>query len=327
MGRAHAKLTVGFITFIAAFLIIARRFDVTISISTGISVALLLAPYWTFGFGLDEWLIKKLRNRAARTLAPLTLMAAYLVFALPAGEFRWNMFAGMSAVVLSVTLLLDQARGDQSAMRSSRCASLDPGWRDWLVLAILGVSVDLHFFDRAWTVPGLSGVTKLLFVDAGLYGYLVVRPIRGIGFDFRVRPSDVLTGLREFLYFAPVAVVVGFALGFLHLHKTFSSAGAFASGWLFTAFFVALPEELFFRGLMLNMIGRRLGTKRALAVTSVLFGLAHFNKRAAYFNWRYVILAAIAGVFYGRAWLAERRLAASTITHATVDTVWSIWLR
>jgi membrane protease YdiL (CAAX protease family) len=316
------KPTVGFVTLIAAFLIIARWFDVPISLATGVSVALLLAPYWAFGFGVDGWLIRKLRNRAARMFAPLTLLAAYLVFAIPAGEFRWSMFAGMSAVVLSVTLLLDQ-----SAMPSLRSASSDPGWRDWLVLAILGISVDLHFFDQAWPVAGLSGMPKLLFVDAGLYGYLVVRPIGGIGFDFRVRLSDVLTGLREFLYFAPVAIAVGFALGFLHLHKTFSSPGAFVAGWVFTVFFVALPEELFFRGLMLNMIERRLGTKRALVITSVLFGLAHFNKRAQYFNWRYVILAAIAGLFYGRAWLAQRRLAASAITHATVDTVWSIWLR
>lgn len=286
------KPTVGFVTLIACFALIARRFDVPVSFATGVSVVLLLAPYWAFGFGIDEWLIKRLRNnRVTRILAPLALMAAHLVFALPAGEFRWSMLAGMSAVVLSVTLLLDQ-----EAMRSLRCASSDPGWRDWLVLAILGISVDLRFFDRAWPVAGLSGMPKLLFVDAGLYGYLVVRPIRGIGFGFRVRLSDVLTGLREFLYFAPISIALGFALGFLHLHKTFSSFAAFAAGWVFTVFFVALPEELFFRGLMLNMIERRLGTKRALAITSVLFGLAHFNKRAAYFNWRYVILAAIAGV-------------------------------
>lgn len=314
MRRPHAISSVGFVTLIAAFLLIARRFDVTISIPEGVSAALLLAPYWAFGFGFGEWLSKKLRGKAARVIAPVTLMLAYLVFALPSGEFRWSMFAGMTAVVLFVTLLLESAVGE-------------PGWRDWLVLAILGVSVDLHFFDRAWPVAGLSGLPKLLFVDAGLYGYLVVRPIRGIGYDFHIRLSDVLRGLREFLFFAPVAIALGFALGFLHLHKTLSSPLAFISGWLFTAFFVALPEELFFRGLMLNMIERRLGTRRALAITSVLFGLAHFNKRAAFFNWRYVILAAIAGVFYGRAWLARRRLAASAITHATVDTVWSIWLR
>jgi membrane protease YdiL (CAAX protease family) len=59
----------------------------------------------------------------------------------------------------------------------------------------------------------------------------------------------------------------------------------------------------------------------------VLFGLAHFNTRAAFFNWRYVILAAIAGYFYGRAWLDRRRILTSSVTHATVDTVWSLWLR
>jgi hypothetical protein len=202
-----------------------------------------------------------------------------------------------------------------------------PDWRDWMVLAILGISVDLHFFDRAWPLAGLSSMPKLLFVDAGLYGYLVIRPIGGIGYDFRARWSDLLSGLREFLFFTPVAIALGFALGFLHFHKTLGSPLGFGAGWLFTFFFIALPEEFFFRGLMLNMLERRIGTRRALLVTSLLFGLAHFNKRAAYFNWRYVILAAIAGIFYGRAWLRQRRLFASSITHATVDTVWSIWLR
>jgi hypothetical protein len=234
------------------------------------------------------------------------------------------MFLGIAAVVCAVMLLLlhvDPLQADP----------LQPEWRDWVVLAILGISVELHFFDRAWPVAGLSGMPKLLFVDAGLYGYLVLRPLRGIGFDLRLRSRDVRIGLREFFYYAPLALVVGFALGFLHFHKTSGSPPAFAAGWLFTFFFVALPEELFFRGLMLNMLARsfgaRLGTRRALAITSLVFGLAHFNKRAAHFNWRYVIMAAIAGVFYGRAWLAQRRLIASSITHATVDTVWSIWLR
>jgi hypothetical protein len=69
-----------------------------------------------------------------------------------------------------------------------------------------------------------------------------------------------------------------------------------------------------------------MGTREALFASSALFGLAHFNKRAV-FNWRYVILAAIAGVFYGRSYLAKRRVLSAGITHATVDTVWSIWLR
>lgn len=314
MNRSTAAPLVGFITLLACLLLIAIRFGVTIQPATGVSTALLLAPYWAFGFGFDGWLRTHLRGRLVPLLAPQLLMVAYLVFALPTGQFHWTMLLGMAAIVLAFTLLLQGA-------------GAKPDWRDWLALALLGSSVDLHLFDRAWPVAGLNGLPKLLFVDAGLYGYLVIRPIHGIGFDLRLKLADIITGLSQFLYFTPIAILLGFALHFLHFHPTFGSAQAFAAGWLFTLFFVALPEELFFRGLMLNMLARRMGANRALAITSALFGLAHFNKRAAYFNWRYVILAAIAGVFYGRAWLARRRLLASSITHATVDTVWSIWLR
>jgi uncharacterized protein len=299
------KPALGFFALLVCFWFVARHFGVAVSVPTAAGVALLLVPYWAFGFGFEKWL----RSRLNHVAAPLLLMVSYLVYALPQGQFRWDMFLGMAAVVLAITLLL-------------RHTDLD-----WAVLAILGLSVEFHFFDRAWPAGWLSGMPKLLFVDAGLYGYLVVRPLEGIGFDFRARRSDVMIGLREFLFFTPIAIAVGFALGFLHLHRTPGSVPAFAAGWLFTLFFIALPEELFFRGLMLNMLEWHIGTRRALMITSLIFGLAHFNKRVQYFNWRYVILAAIAGVFYGRAWLAQRRLLASSITHATVDTVWSIWLR
>ena len=267
-----------------------------------ISAAILLAPMLLFGFGLADRL---------RIAVPVALLIAYPI----SGCFRWDMFLGMAAVSLAVTALLATAKDPE------------PGWRDWAVLALLGISVDLGFFKDAFPVGGLSGLSKLLFVDVGLYGYLVLRPIGGIGYDFRPRLRDFNIGLREFLFYTPVAIVLGFALSFLHFHKILATPQWFAGGWIFTLFFIAVPEELFFRGLMLNMLERRFGTRTALIATSVLFGLAHFNKRAAYFNWRYVILAAIAGVFYARAWLADRRILASSITHATVDTVWSIWLR
>ena len=318
MHRSVTLPTVGFITLLGCFWLIAGHFGVTIDLVTAFSFALLLGPYWAFGFGFDAWLVRRLSGTFAKISAPSFLIVPYLIYALLHGEFHWHICLGMAAVVFAITLLLQHANTTSKS---------HPDWHDWLVLALLGISVDLHFFDQAWPVAGLSGMPKLLFVDAGLYGYLVVRPISGIGFDFRLRWSDARIGLREFAWFTPIALLLGFALGFLHFHRTPGSPAAFAAGWLFTFFFVAMPEELFFRGLLLNMLERRAGTNRALAITSLLFGLAHFNKRAAYFNWRYVILAAIAGVFYGRAWLVRRRLAASAITHATVDTVWSMWLR
>ncbi len=325
MERARGRVTavaagLGFLALLAAFWFVSGYFGVRGQLgehapSAVLSFAWLLAPYWGFGFGLGDWLRERLHRPAAQLLAPALLVVAYPIYTIPRGQFQPTMCLALLAVVLGVAAILSRAESPRS------------GWHDWLVLAILGISVDLHFFDQAWPGRGLSGMAKLLFVDAGLYGYRVVRPLEGIGFDFRARWRDLTVGLREFLFFTPIALALGLAMGFLHVHMTLASPLWFASGWLFTLFFVAMPEELFFRGLLLNMLEQHVGTRRALWITAVLFGLAHFNKRAAYFNWRYVILAAIAGVFYGRAWLAQRRLLASSIAHATVDTVWSIWLR
>ena len=135
---------VGFITLIACLWLIAEHFGVTIQAVTGVSVALLLAPYWAFGFGFDTWLRTRLRGRFAQALAPVSLTAPYLVFALPSGAFHWKMCLGLVAIVLAITLLLQRA-------------GADPDWHDWLVLALLGISVDLHIFDRAWPVAGLGG--------------------------------------------------------------------------------------------------------------------------------------------------------------------------
>jgi len=135
----------------------------------------------------------------------------------------------------------------------------------------------------------------------------------------------------SFCSFFRFAFGLGLWLGFLHLHGFGSAIGAvalkFAGAWVFTFFFIAVPEELFFRGWVQNLLERHIGRSRALFATAILFGLSHFNKRTAFFNWRYVVLAAIAGVFYGRAWRSGRRVGASSVTHATVDSVWSLWLR
>lgn len=103
--------------------------------------------------------------------------------------------------------------------------------------------------------------------------------------------------------------------------------------WVYIFIFIAVPEELFFRAWVQNLLERRLRSrldagvarKTALVITSVLFGLSHFNKRSVRFNWRYVVLATVAGIFYGRAWRENRRVPASSITHTSADAIWSLW--
>ena len=168
-------------------------------------------------------------------------------------------------------------------------------------------------------------MNELFLVDAGLYGFLAIRQLSGTGFDFHLKWSDWKTGLRELAYFTPIVIALGLALGFIHPHRNLPGIGSALLRWVAIFFFTAVPEELFFRAWVQNLLERHLGRRTALVIASILFGLSHFNKRSAHFNWRYVLLASIAGIFYGRAWREHRRVPASTITHASVDWLWGLW--
>lgn len=315
-----------FCILLIVFWTVARFFQVQsveeYPLSTTLGFTLLFAPYWFFGFGLAGVIRQTLTTPALRIAASALLASPYFVLEIPRGNLQWPIAAALIAIPVLVAAALE--------------AWPVPGnWADLCVLASVGLLIDLGLLNTAWPfraagIPvwpaGLGGFPKMMMANVALYGYLVIKPVEGVGYDLWPRAADFKYGMREFLFYAPIVLPLGFLLGFLHWHGAMPRLWAAPAAWIFTFFFVALPEELFFRGLTQNLLERHMSKARALWLASALFGLSHFNKGGA-FNWKYVALATIAGVFYGRAWRAQRRLCASSITHASVDTVWSLWFR
>jgi len=284
-----------------------------------IAAALVLAPLFAAAFAGERLYAAAQRMPLwLRLSVPCVSCLPYVLAACAAGGFRWGWFALYALLPVAIDVLLWQSAKADADQRGS--------WLDLVVLLGLGLSVDLHWFEGAWPAH-LAAFNKLILLDAGIYAFGVLRRLDGVGFDLRLRLRDVATGLRETAFYTPIALGLGLWLGFLHVHAGWPGIARIAGAWIFTFFLIAVPEELFFRGWTQNLLERRVGKLAALLVTAVLFGLSHFNKRAMYFNWRYVLLAAIAGVFYGRAWRRDRRVGASAVTHATVDAIWSLWLR
>jgi membrane protease YdiL (CAAX protease family) len=287
---------------------------------TPVVIAVLVAelvPAAAFGFARERVAVAVARwPFAARVALPALLVVPYVVIAASQHMLRWEWCALYAVLPVVMAWLLARAAVADPEQRGN--------WRDAVILLTLGLAVDLRWFDVAWPA-GLRGLNNLLWVDAGLYAFLAIRRLSGTGFDFRLHWSDWRTGLRELLFFAPAVLVLGLALGFIHPHANLPAAGRAALTWVGIFVFVAVPEELFFRAWVQNLLERRVGRWPALVIASVLFGLSHFNKRSEHFNWRYVLLATVAGIFYGRAWRERRRVPASTITHTCVDWLWSWW--
>jgi membrane protease YdiL (CAAX protease family) len=284
-----------------------------------VAACLTLLPLLSMAF-FGEWIVRQSGRLPTwvRVVRPAVLCVPYVLVSVAGGMFRWTWLLVYALLPVVVAGLMVDAKRVDPEQRGT--------WREFLVLGVLGLAVDLRWLERAWP-PHLAAFNKILLLDVGIYGLLVLRELDGVGFDLRLRLRDLWVGVREYALYTPIAVALGLGLGFLHFHARWPSAIQAVGAVVFTFLFIAIPEELFFRGWVQNLLERRLGRTAALLVTAVLFGLAHFNKRAVHFNWRYVVMAALAGIFYGRAWRQERRVGASGITHALVDATWSLWLR
>src|SRR5437764_477815 len=143
------------------------------------SFALLFAPFWFFEFGFAE-LIRCRLPRPARIAAAALFTLPYLAFALPLHIFNWRIAAGLIAIPLIISVLLESVPAERWAFQ----------WQDAVALALIAAPIMLNLFRSGWPIGGLGGFPKLLFTDVALYGFLVCRGLGtedSVGYSFTPR--------------------------------------------------------------------------------------------------------------------------------------------
>ncbi len=172
----------------------------------------------------------------------------------------------------------------------------------------------------------LDFMARLLLVAVGAWSFLLWRGLESSGYEFSFSPAVIWDAAVHFTQFAGIAIPLGFAMRFIGWNPRWRGLWAFSFDLATIFVFIAVSEELYFRGILQNLLEKtwhsRLG---AQAAASVLFGLSHI-RHAPFPNWRYVVLASVAGWFYGSAYRRHRSLMASATMHALVDTLWRTWL-
>jgi membrane protease YdiL (CAAX protease family) len=194
-------------------------------------------------------------------------------------------------------------------------------------LGILGLWLPIEFAAGAQFVPRpaqgfLHSVAYGIAILLGLVLWTSFRAFAGMKYNPPRQARDLWLPLAGFVIVAPVLAVAGIALGFIPPpHLPVQSAGrmAAAAGLIYAG--TALPEEILFRALIQNLLMQRFGSgTRTLLAASFIFGCAHLdNGPQPLPNWRYMILATIAGVAYGKVFQKASTVLSSAALHMLVD--------
>jgi membrane protease YdiL (CAAX protease family) len=163
---------------------------------------------------------------------------------------------------------------------------------------------------------------RLFLIAVAGWCWVFLRPVPELGYELRLSWTVCWLAALGLLGFAVFAIPAGLALRFIQWNPLHKGVLDFGITFLEIFLFIALLEELFFRGFLQTLISASLGSKRTGQIlVSCVFGLFHIL-HAPFPNWRYVILASVAGWFYGWVFLKSGTLTASALTHAMVDTAW-----
>lgn len=201
-------------------------------------------------------------------------------------------------------------------------------WTDvalWILLWIpfdLRWSMELHpMVDYTWWSICISVVAVI--------GWSCYRNAE-IGFILVPKIKDFYIALLALIVIMVAVIPPGIISGFLtfEIPETFDikKSAAHFVGLFLT---VALPEELFFRGILYRGLQNATSKKwLPFVVSSLAFGLMHWNNVSDLtMQITYVSLATIAGMGY--AWAYKKsgnNLFAAILTHTLVDWVWKLVL-
>jgi uncharacterized protein len=243
----------------------------------------------------------------------------YLIYAAGTSTFAFRRAGAVAALVFLPLALATSARRQPAGT-----------WQDFLMLVGIWVTVKFSPSHWLWPYPGgrLAYVfTVLLCLNVALAAFVLVRGVNGIGYSIGWGRRWTFFVLASLFVFGLIAIPLGQATQFIQFAPQWAAWKSLPLLSLAIFLFTAWPEEFLFRGLLQNMLSR--ATRSDLAgwwAASVLFGFTHISNMA-FPNWRYAILATIAGLFYGWTWRKSGSIFASALVHAGVDVMWHFLFR
>jgi len=286
------------------------------AIALGVA-AVLFAFEWFLASPVAQQFVGKELGRHGGLIAAMVPLGAVLIYSFAITADARLAIAGATYAILP-TLLLTGSAGKA------------PGtWQDYAAALVLWVPVQFHWMYKLFPYPAplTHTLAIVLALSTGVAAFVLSRRLEGVGYAVEWRQGFGLQFGLLFVVYAAIAVMLGMRIGFLTFAPSLTRSPSVLIALVGIAFFTAWPEEFLFRGILQNLLARTFRSPWAgWAVASIIFGLSHLH-HAPYPNWKYVLMATIAGLFYGFAWMKTRSLVPAALVHAAVDISWHILFR
>ena len=252
-------------------------------------------------------------------LLAVLLFLLYLAYALGTGTAQLFRILIMAGFLFAPLFLLASAQEGASAT-----------WQDFVTIA--GIWTGVKFGPRHWIWPYPGSQLAYIFtvivaVNLAIAGFLLLRRIKNAGYSIGWGNRWTLYIVGSLAAFASIAIPLGIRMRFITYGPHVTEWKSFVPLSIGILFFTAWPEEFLFRGLLQNLLSRASNNETVGLITaSILFGVSHITN-LHFPNLRYVLLASIAGLFYGWTWRKTGSIFASAIVHSSVDILWHFLFR
>jgi hypothetical protein len=252
-------------------------------------------------------------------LLALWPLAAYLVYALGTGSFAWWRVGVATAFTLAPVALAASANGRKSG-----------AWQDYAAMLLIALPTKMGWLRAIFPYPAgrlVYVLTVLMAIDTALATFLFVRRLDGIGYSVGWRRGWSWAFGMPLAMIAAVDIPLGIKLGFIRFAPRHGDWRFMALDVVGIFLFTAIPEELQFRGVLQNVLGQAFSNENAGWIgASIIFGVSHIAN-GRFPNWKYLLLATIAGFFYGYAWRKSASLFPGALVHTAVDGLWFLLFR
>jgi hypothetical protein len=198
-----------------------------------------------------------------------------------------------------------------------------------IFLILSSIFINNRIYPALMLLPlfRLLNVAMPVFFNLTLYSYSMVYapmfiPIYFLVKDGFVGRSEAGMTFKGFLYYFPLAISVGFALGWGEynvIHPQLLTPGANVKDVFILAvtmiFFVGVVEEFIFRSSLQNVLEERLGPIVGLLLASIIFGFMH----SGYQMPLELIYVSFAGIIFGLLFWLTRSLPIISLAHGVTN--------